>query len=165
MRINYGQLYQGKQHPCLENCITSKNECLPDHSALGAGTPIGTLLPVDLTGEADGSPQVLGVPLPDMGSSEQVYGLAMRALYKRALTGVGSRIDFSMFRSSVSWHAINIPMTASFNKKLTRRGNTHEFFAPVSVFTTKDGFVYLAPGIWKSKAILIYQRVQPNASS
>jgi len=101
---------------------------------------------MDLTGEIEGSPQVLGVPLPDMGSSEQVYGLAMRALYKRALTGVGSRIDFSMFRSSVSWHAINIPMTASFNKKLTRRGNTHEFFAPVSVFTTKDGFVYLAVG-------------------
>ena len=101
---------------------------------------------MDLTGEADGSPQVLGVPLPDMGSSEQVYGLAMRALYKRELTGVGSRIDFSMFKSSTSWHAINIPMTASFNKKLTRRGNTHDFFAPVSVFATKDGFVYLAVG-------------------
>jgi len=101
---------------------------------------------MDLTGEADGTPQVLGVPLPDMGSSEQVYGLAMKALYKRALTGSGTRIDFSMFRSSVSWHAINIPMTASFNKKLTRRGNTHEFFAPVSVFRTSDAFIYLAVG-------------------
>ena len=101
---------------------------------------------MDLTGEADGAPQLLGVPLPDMGSSEQVYGLAMKALYKRALTGAGTRIDFSMFRSSASWHAINIPMTASFNKKLTRRGNTHEFFAPVSVFTTSDAFIYLAVG-------------------
>ena len=101
---------------------------------------------MDLTGEADGSPQVLGVPLPDMGSSEQVYGLAMKALYKRALTGAGTRIDFSMFRSSASWHAINIPMTASFNKRLTRRGNTHEFFAPVSVFKTSDAFIYLAVG-------------------
>ncbi len=101
---------------------------------------------MDLTGEADGPPQVLGVPLPDMGSSEQVYGLAMKALYKRSLTGAGTRIDFSMFRSSASWHAINIPMTASFNQKLTRRGNTHEFFAPVSVFKTRDGFIYLAVG-------------------
>ena len=101
---------------------------------------------MDLTGEADGDPQVLGIPLPDMGSSEQVYGLAMKALYKRALTGEGSRIDFSMFRSSVSWHAINLPMTASFGKQLTRRGNTHEFFAPVSVFKTKDGYIYLAVG-------------------
>jgi formyl-CoA transferase len=51
-----------------------------------------------------------------------------------------------MFRSSASWHAINIPMTASFNKKLTRRGNTHEFFAPVSVFKTRDAFIYMAVG-------------------
>ena len=101
---------------------------------------------MDLTGEADGDPQVLGIPLPDMGSSEQVYGLAMKALYKKALTGEGTRIDFSMFRSAVSWHAINIPMTASFGKKLTRRGNTHEFFAPVSVFKTSNGYIYLAVG-------------------
>ena len=101
---------------------------------------------MDLTGEADGAPQVLGIPLPDMGSSEQVYGLAMKALYKKALTGKGSRIDFSMFRSSASWHAINIPMTASFGKTLKRRGNTHEFFAPVSVFATRNGYIYLAVG-------------------
>ncbi len=114
----------------------------------GAYDPIlqarGALM--DLTGEPDGEPQVVGIPLPDMGSSEQVYGLVMKALYKRAITGKGSKIDFSMFRSTVSWHAINIPMVATFNKKITRRGNTHEFFAPVSVYKTKDGYVYLAVG-------------------
>jgi len=114
----------------------------------GAYDPIlqakGALM--DLTGEADGEPQVVGIPLPDMGSSEQVFGLVMKALYKRAVTGKGSKIDFSMFRSTVSWHAINIPMVTTFNKKISRRGNTHEFFAPVSVSKTKDGFVYLAVG-------------------
>ncbi len=101
---------------------------------------------MDVTGEPDGPPQVLGVPLPDMGSSEMVFGLTMKALYKRAVTGKGSKIDFSMFESSVSWHAINIPMVASFNKDITRRGNTHEFFAPVSVYKTKDGYIYIAIG-------------------
>ena len=114
----------------------------------GAYDPIlqarGALM--DLTGEPDGDPQVVGIPLPDMGSSEQVYGLVMKALFKRAVTGKGSKIDFSMFRSTVSWHAINIPMVATFNKKISRRGNTHEFFAPVSVYRTKDGYVYLAVG-------------------
>ncbi len=114
----------------------------------GAYDPIlqarGALM--DLTGEPDGEPQVVGIPLPDMGSSEQVYGLVMKALYKRAVTGEGSKIDFSMFRSTVSWHAINIPMVATFGKKIGRRGNTHEFFAPVSVYKTKDGYVYLAVG-------------------
>ena len=131
---------------CLPSCPTYMVMKGEAYSPRGRNAITRWAALMDLTGEAEGSPQVLGVPLPDMGSSEQVYGLAMRALYKRAVTGFGSRIDFSMFKSSVSWHAINIPMTASFNKKLTRRGNTHEFFAPVSVFATKDGFVYLAVG-------------------
>lgn len=101
---------------------------------------------MEMTGEPDGPPQVLGIPLPDMGSSEQVYALAMRALLKRQVNGRGSRIDFSMFRSAVSWQAINLPMVASFNRHISRRGNTHEFFAPVSVFKTSDGFIYLAVG-------------------
>ncbi|MEA2108711.1 MAG: CoA transferase [Pseudomonadota bacterium] len=101
---------------------------------------------MEMTGEPDGPPQVLGIPLPDMGSSEQVYALTMRALLKREVNGSGSRIDFSMFRSAVSWQAINLPMVASFNRHISRRGNTHEFFAPVSVFKTKDGFIYLAVG-------------------
>jgi crotonobetainyl-CoA:carnitine CoA-transferase CaiB-like acyl-CoA transferase len=29
---------------------------------------------------------------------------------------------------------------------VTRRGNTHEFFAPVSVYETKDGYAYIALG-------------------
>ena len=121
----------------------------------GAYDPIlqarGALM--DLTGEPNGDPQVVGIPLPDMGSSEQIYGLAMKALFKRATTGEGSKIDFSMFRSTVSWHAINIPMVATFKKNITRRGNTHEFFAPVSVYKTTDGYIYLAVGNnrqWKS---------------
>jgi len=59
----------------------------------------------------------------------------------------------SMFESSVSWLTVPITQTSSFGKTITRRGNTHEFFAPVSVYQAKDGFVYLAVGNdrqWKS---------------
>ena len=108
---------------------------------------------MDVTGEPDGGPQVLGIPLPDMGTSEHGYGLLMKALYNRAVSGQGARIDLSMFESSVSWLTVPITMTASFQKNITRTGNTHEFFAPVSVYPTKDGFIYLAVGNdrqWKS---------------
>ncbi len=101
---------------------------------------------MDLTGEPDSDPQVLGIPLPDMGTSEHAYGLIMKALLKRQYTGEGSRIDLSMFESSVSWLTVPITLTASFGKKITRRGNTHEFFCPVSVYQTKNGFIYLAVG-------------------
>lgn len=101
---------------------------------------------MEMTGEAGGGPQVLGIPLPDMGTSEHAYGLLMKALFNRAASGKGTRIDLSMFESSVSWLTVPITMTATFKKTITRRGNTHEFFAPVSVYQTKDGFVYLAVG-------------------
>ena len=101
---------------------------------------------MDQTGEKGGSPQVMGIPLPDMGASEHGYGLLMKALFKRAVTGQGSRIDLSMFESTVSWLTQAITHTVTFKKKVTRRGNTHEFFAPVSVYETKDGYAYVATG-------------------
>jgi crotonobetainyl-CoA:carnitine CoA-transferase CaiB-like acyl-CoA transferase len=101
---------------------------------------------MDLTGDKNGPPYVLGVPLPDMGTSEHAYGLIMKALFKRAMTGEGTRIDLSMFQSTVSWMTVPITQTKSFNKTITRRGNTHEFFAPVSVYKTKDSYAYIAVG-------------------
>jgi crotonobetainyl-CoA:carnitine CoA-transferase CaiB-like acyl-CoA transferase len=101
---------------------------------------------MELTGEKGGTPQVMGIPLPDMGASEHGYGLLMKALFKRAVTGQGSRIDLSMFESTVSWLTQAITHTVSFHKKVSRRGNTHEFFAPVSVYETKDGYAYVAVG-------------------
>jgi crotonobetainyl-CoA:carnitine CoA-transferase CaiB-like acyl-CoA transferase len=108
---------------------------------------------MEVTGEAKGDPQVLGIPLPDMGTSVHGYGEIMKALFKRQATGQGSCINISMFESSVSWLTVPITMTATFRKKITRRGNTHEFFCPVSVYKTKDGFAYVAVGNdrqWKS---------------
>ena len=101
---------------------------------------------MELTGEKGGSPQVMGIPLPDMGASEHGYGLLMKALYKKALTGQGSRIDLSMFESTVSWLTQAITHTVTFKKKVSRRGNTHEFFSPVSVYETKNGYAYIALG-------------------
>ena len=101
---------------------------------------------MELTGEGDGDPQVLGIPLPDMGTSEHAYGLVMKALFKRQATGEGSRIDMAMFESTVSWLTVPITLTDSLGKTNTRRGNTHEFFCPVSVYQTSNGFVYLAVG-------------------
>jgi len=108
---------------------------------------------MEMTGEADGDPQVTGIPLPDMGTSEHSYGLLMKALFKRQATGEGSYINMSMFESSVSWMTVPITLSTLLNRQITRRGNTHEFFCPVSVYRTRNGFVYMAVGNdrqWKS---------------
>lgn len=108
---------------------------------------------MELTGETNGEPQVMGIPLPDMGASEHAYGLLMKALYRREATKEGSCINLAMFESALSWLTVPITLSNSFGKKITRRGNTHEFFCPVSVYKTRNGFVYLAVGNdrqWKS---------------
>ena len=101
---------------------------------------------MELTGEAERSPQMVGIPLPDMGTSEHAYGLVMRALYERAVTGKGSRIDLSMMDSTVSWLTQPITMAKTFGKVMKRHGNTHEFFAPVNVYPTRDSYVFIALG-------------------
>ncbi len=101
---------------------------------------------MELTGEPDKDPQVTGIPLPDMGTSEHGYSLLMKALFKRAITKEGTRIDLSMFESTVSWLTVPIALSKSFGDIISRRGNTHEFFCPVSVYRTSNGFIYLAVG-------------------
>jgi crotonobetainyl-CoA:carnitine CoA-transferase CaiB-like acyl-CoA transferase len=108
---------------------------------------------MELTGESEGDPQVVGIPLPDMGTSEHCYGLLMKALFKRQITGEGSRIDMSMFESCVSWMTVPITLSILLNKTIKRRGNSHEFFCPVNVYRTSNGYVYIAVGNdrqWKS---------------
>jgi len=101
---------------------------------------------MELTGEPDDDPMVFGLPMVDLGAGEHAYGLVMKSLYQRAVTGEGARLDISMFQSAVSWMVSPVMLTNSFNIPVTRHGNTHQFFAPVSVFATADSFVYLAVG-------------------
>ena len=101
---------------------------------------------MDLTGERDGTPLVFGLPMVDLGAGEHAYGQVMRALYLRERTGEGSRVDLSMFQSAISWMVSPVMLTKSFGQSVERRGNTHQFFAPVSVYPTRDGYVYFAVG-------------------
>ena len=101
---------------------------------------------MEMTGEAGGEPQVMGIPLPDMGTSEHAYGALMKALYARERTGQGATLHLSMFASTVSWLTVPITLSSTFEVNVTRRGNTHQFFSPVSVYPTADGFIYLAVG-------------------
>jgi crotonobetainyl-CoA:carnitine CoA-transferase CaiB-like acyl-CoA transferase len=100
---------------------------------------------MDLTGAPDGEPFVLGLPMVDLGAAEHAYGALMKALYQRATSGEGSRIDISMFHSALTWMVSPI-MLAALGERITRHGNTHPFFAPASVYPTRDGYAYVAVG-------------------
>ena len=93
------------------------------------------------------SRRFFGLPMVDLGAGEHAYGQVMKALYKRAVSGEGSQIEMSMLQSAVSWMVSPVMLSHSFGVPITRRGNVHQFFAPVSVFATADGaFVYISIG-------------------
>lgn len=99
-----------------------------------------------LTGEPDGPPTVFGLPMVDLGAGEHGYGQIMKALYHRALTGQGMRLDISMFQSAVSWMVSPVMLAGGLDEPVGRRGTRHQFFAPVSVYRTRDGYLYMAVG-------------------
>jgi crotonobetainyl-CoA:carnitine CoA-transferase CaiB-like acyl-CoA transferase len=101
---------------------------------------------MELTGQADGPPTVFGLPMVDLGAGEHGYGQIMGALYRRAVSGEGSRLDISMFRSAVSWMLAPVVLAGSFGERIRRTGARHAHFAPVSVYPSRDGYVYLAVG-------------------
>ena len=108
---------------------------------------------MEINGERERSPLKIGVPIVDMGAGEHVYGQIMKALFEKALTGQGKRIDISLFESGLSWLSTHLPTAMSFGLEISRRGNTHQFFAPVCLYETKDGWVYIAIGTdrqWES---------------
>ncbi|OGK96045.1 MAG: hypothetical protein A3E31_09635 [Candidatus Rokubacteria bacterium RIFCSPHIGHO2_12_FULL_73_22] len=101
---------------------------------------------MELTGEPDGPPTVFGLPMVDLGAAEHGYGELLKALYRRARTGRGARVDVSMLRSAVSWMIAPLALARGLGERVARRGNTHQFFAPVAVFATRDAWVYVAVG-------------------
>jgi crotonobetainyl-CoA:carnitine CoA-transferase CaiB-like acyl-CoA transferase len=110
---------------------------------------------MELTGDGGGSPMVFGLPMVDLGAAEHGYSEVVKALYRRATTGEGARIDVSMLRSAVSWMVAPVALSASLGERVTRKGNRHQFFAPVDVHRTRDGHVFLAVGNDRQWASLV----------
>lgn len=80
------------------------------------------------------------------------------ALRKRDQTGEGSYVDVGMFDSIVSVLDDFIPKYMVTGKEPTRFGNRRAGFAPVNVFSVKDGYVYIAGSFqkqWEALAHLI----------
>ena len=99
---------------------------------------------MSLTGEPEGLPQKVGVPVADLFAG--LYGCIgiLAAIRHRDLTGRGQQIDIGMLDTSVAWLAnqgMNYLATA---ENPARLGNQHPNIAPYQVFPTADGHMVLS---------------------
>jgi crotonobetainyl-CoA:carnitine CoA-transferase CaiB-like acyl-CoA transferase len=101
---------------------------------------------MDLTGEADGPPEKIGIAFADIFTG--VYGATaiLAALNNRERTGRGEHIDMALLDSMVGVLA-NQGLNYLVSGRVPRRmGNAHPNIVPYQVFAVTDGQVIIAVG-------------------
>jgi crotonobetainyl-CoA:carnitine CoA-transferase CaiB-like acyl-CoA transferase len=101
---------------------------------------------MSLTGEPDGLPQKVGIPVADLFAG--LYGCigVLAALRHREATGVGQQIDIGMLDTHVAWLANQGMNYLATGQNPARLGNQHPNIVPYQVFPTQDGYVVLSIG-------------------
>ena len=101
---------------------------------------------MSLTGEPEGLPQKVGVPVADLFAG--LYGCIgiLAALRHRERTGQGQQIDIGMLDAHLAWLANQGMNYLATGENPPRLGNQHPNIVPYQVFPTADGFVVLSVG-------------------
>jgi crotonobetainyl-CoA:carnitine CoA-transferase CaiB-like acyl-CoA transferase len=94
---------------------------------------------ISLTGEPDGPPMRVSVPMVDVMTSVLVSTGILAALHERARSGQGQRIDVSLLDALM--HAQSTSLAGYFlvGEITPRTGNRSRFFAPSGIYETSDG--------------------------
>ncbi|MEP4379383.1 MAG: CaiB/BaiF CoA-transferase family protein [Alphaproteobacteria bacterium] len=100
---------------------------------------------MSITGEADGEPQKVGVPIADIMSGMFAAVAVNGALRHAAVTGQGQYIDIGMLDTQVAW-LVNQGMNFLHSGQAERLGNAHPNIVPYQVFETADGHIVVAVG-------------------
>ncbi|KAL1973259.1 hypothetical protein VTN31DRAFT_5894 [Thermomyces dupontii] len=94
-----------------------------------------------ITGEPDGPPTKPGVGLMDICTGLYLHGAIVSALLARERTGMGQKIDTSLFESTISILA-NVGMSwLNLGKEARRWGTGHPTIVPYQAFKTKDSYL------------------------
>ena len=101
---------------------------------------------MSLTGDPNGEPQKVGVPVADMFAG--LYGCIgiLAALRHRDATGQGQQIDIGMLDTHVAWLANQGMNYLATGENPIRLGNQHPNIVPYQVFATEDGHIVLSIG-------------------
>ena len=100
---------------------------------------------MSITGEVDGEPQKMGVPIADLMAGMYAAVATCAALRHAALSGEGQYIDIGMMDTTVAMLA-NAGMNYLHGGLPGRLGNAHPNIVPYQPFRTADGYIIVAIG-------------------
>src|SRR5687767_2776026 len=99
---------------------------------------------MSITGEPDGPPVKVGVPLTDLGAAFFALSAILAALYYRTQTGRGQYIDTSLVEAGVAlsvWEATEYFSGGGVPQAM---GSAHRMSAPYQAIRCADGYITLA---------------------
>lgn len=96
-----------------------------------------------VTGEPDGPPTSVGVPICDLGTGMWASQGILAALYERERTGKGRLIECSLFETAIAFSSWTSAGWLADGKEPTRQGSRHRQNAPYQRFATGDGFMMI----------------------
>ncbi|WP_372621957.1 CaiB/BaiF CoA transferase family protein [Falsiroseomonas sp.] len=101
---------------------------------------------MSLTGERDGTPQKVGLPIVDLMTGMYAAVAILAAVAKRERTGEGETIDLAMLDVQAGFLANQAMNWLVGGKVPHRAGNRHPNIQPQDVFPARDGHIVLAVG-------------------
>jgi crotonobetainyl-CoA:carnitine CoA-transferase CaiB-like acyl-CoA transferase len=101
---------------------------------------------MSVTGERDGAPILVGVPVGDFAGAMQCVQGILLALEARHRTGRGQRVEVSLLFALLSALTTRLASYWTTDRDPVRYGGAHSVVVPYQVFKTADG--YAVAGVW-----------------
>ena len=99
---------------------------------------------VDITGDPDGPPSRVGIPLADISGGIFACISILGGLLGRELHGGGQHADVAMLDSLVSMLSYDALDHLNTGRQVTRQGTGHAHMVPWQAFAVQDGYVVVA---------------------
>ena len=113
---------------------------------------------MSITGQADGLPTRLGVPLADLVSGIWSALGTITALHQRERTGSGQKVETSLLAGVVGMLCVQGQRYLSLGETPQRIGNEHPVIYPYGAFEAADGIINIAAATqsqWESLCHLL----------
>lgn len=105
-----------------------------------------------VTGEPDGPPTSVGLPICDLGTGMWAVQGILAALFERQQTGRGTLVECSLLETAIGYSSWTSAGWLADRKEPTRQGSRHRQGVPYQRFATRDGYIMIGAGeqsIWR----------------
>lgn len=105
-----------------------------------------------VTGEPNGPPTSVGLPICDLGTGMWAVQGILAALYERERTGIGHLVEGSLLETAIGFSSWTSALWLADHEEPTRQGSRHRQNAPYQRMRTGDGYLMIGAAgqsIWE----------------